>query len=69
METFLLKLPKKDLVLLQFLLEGYEGISAITTIDPRAAMVRINIMPNFQEEFYLILSELKKTVDFMIIRT
>ncbi|MFA6413942.1 MAG: DUF4911 domain-containing protein [Syntrophales bacterium] len=67
--TIHLRLSRKDLVLLQFLLEGYERLSSITTIDAREAIVRIIIMPDFQDDFHIILSELKYTVDFRIIQS
>jgi hypothetical protein len=50
-------------------LEGYERLSSITTIDSREAIVRIMIMPDFQDDFQIILSELKKSVDFRIIQS
>ena len=64
-----LKLHRKDLVRLQFLLEGYERLSSITTIDPKEAIVRIMIMPDFEEDFKIILSELKNSVDFQILQS
>ncbi|MCX5827629.1 MAG: DUF4911 domain-containing protein [Deltaproteobacteria bacterium] len=67
--TIYLKLSRKDLVRLQFLLEGYERLSSITTIDSREAIVRIMIMPDFEADFKIILSELKYSVDFQIIQS
>lgn len=64
-----LKLSRKDLMRLQFLLEGYERLSSITTTDPREAVVRIMIMPDYEEDFKIILSELKNSVDFQIIQS
>jgi len=54
---------------LQYLLEGYERLSSITTIDPKEAIVQIMIMPDFQDEFQIILSELNNSVDFHIIQS
>jgi hypothetical protein len=67
--TIHLGLSRKDLVLLQFLLEGYERLSSITTIDAREAIVRIIIMHDFQDDFHVVLAELKNTVDFRIIQS
>jgi len=67
--TIYLKLSRKELVRLQFLIEGYERMSSITTIDPREAVVRIMIMPDFEEDFKIILSELKNSIDFRIIQS
>ena len=69
MKTIYLKLSRKNLIRLQFLLEGYERLSSITTIDPREAVVRIMIMPDFEEDFKIILSELKNSVDFQILQS
>jgi hypothetical protein len=67
METMYLQLSRKDLVGLQYFMEGYERVGAITTIDPHAAIIRIMVMPDFQEDIQIILSELKKSFDFRII--
>ncbi|MDQ1278461.1 MAG: hypothetical protein QG555_1504 [Thermodesulfobacteriota bacterium] len=67
MKTIDLQLSRKDLVKLQFFLEGYERIGAITTMDPHIAIVRIMVMPDFQEDMQIILDELKNAVDFLII--
>lgn len=64
-----LKLSRRDLVRLQYLLEGYERLSSISTIDPQEAVVRIVIMPDFEEDFKIIISELKNSVDFQIIQS
>jgi len=69
METVCLELSRKDLVRLQFLLEGYQRLTSISTIDPRRAVVRIMVMPDFEADFQIILSELKNSVDFRIIRS
>ena len=69
METIYLKLSRKDLAGLQFLLEGYERLSSVTTIDPREAIVRIMIISDFLADFQIILSELKYSVDFHMIQS
>ena len=50
-------------------MEGYERLSSISTIDPQEAVVRIVIMPDFEEDFKIIISELKNSVDFQIIQS
>jgi hypothetical protein len=52
------QLPRKDLAFFQFLLEGYDGISAIETLDPRSGVVQIHILPGFLPEAAAVLAAL-----------
>ena len=55
-----LKLKTKDIVLVQFIIEGYEGLATVTTIDPRTAIIQVAIMPDFVSDVMCILECLKK---------
>jgi DNA-directed RNA polymerase subunit F len=55
-----LKLKTKDIALVQFILEGYEGLATVTTIDRRLAVIQVAIMPDFESEMICILESLKK---------
>ena len=55
-----LKLKTKDIVLVQFIIEGYEGLATVTTIDPRTAIIQVAIMPDFVSDVMCILESLKK---------
>jgi len=55
-----LKLKKKDIVLVQFIIEGYEGLATVTTMDNRIAIIQVSIMPDFLSEVMCILESLKK---------
>jgi hypothetical protein len=55
-----LKLKTKDIVLVQFIIEGYEGLAIVTTIDNRTAIIQVAIMPDFVSEVMCILESLKK---------
>jgi hypothetical protein len=55
-----LKLKTKDIVLVQFILEGYEGLATVSTIDRRKAIIQVAIMPDFEAEMICILESLKK---------
>lgn len=56
------KLKAKDIVFVQFIIEGYEGLATVTTIDPRTAIIQIAIMPDFEAEVMGILENLKEKV-------
>ncbi len=58
-----LKLKKKNISLLQFILEGYEGFATVTTIDKNAAVVKLFIMPDFISAVADLLASLKTVMD------
>ena len=58
------KIKASDIALLQFILEGYEGLVTVSTIDPRDAIIQVAIMPDFAEDVESILEDLKER--FMI---
>ena len=64
MERKCFKIKACDIALLQFILESYEGLVTVSTIDPRDAIIQISIMPDFAEDVESILEDLKER--FMI---
>jgi hypothetical protein len=52
------KLKRKDIALVQFIIEGYEGMATVTTIDPHAAMIQVSIIPDF-------LSDMSDLIDYL----
>ena len=59
-----LRLKRGDIALLQFILEGYEGLVTVTTEDAEAATVRLSIMTDFQEDVDTILLNLRNSFHF-----
>ncbi len=54
-----LKINTSDIALVQFILEGYEGLVTVSTIDPKEAIIQILIMPDFGEDVENIMAHLK----------
>lgn len=52
------KLKRKDIVLIQFIIEGYEGMATVTTMDPHLAVIQIAIIPDFVSEMNHIIKSL-----------
>jgi hypothetical protein len=59
------RLSPKNIVLMQFILEGYEGLVTMTTLDPAEARVEVSIMPDFLEDMEDILRALKDEIPFV----
>jgi len=46
------------MVYLKFILEAYEGMNVMTTVDNVAGIIRIVIMPGFEQDMDGVLAEL-----------
>jgi hypothetical protein len=53
------KLQRKDIALVQFIIEGYGEMATVTTIDSRVAIIRISIIPDFISDMTDIIEYLK----------
>ena len=52
---------RKDIAVIQFIIEGYEGMATVTTVDPKMACLRISIIADQLDDFELLMADLKKT--------
>jgi len=52
----------RDMVYLKFILEAYEGMNVMSTVDNVAGIIRIAIMPGFENDMDELLAELGKQV-------
>ena len=57
-------LKRSDIFLFQFILEGYEDLVTVTTEDPRIAMIKLSISPDFGDDVDAILFDLRKIIAF-----
>lgn len=48
----------RDMVYLKFILEAYEGMNVMSTVDNQAGIIRIAIMPGFESDMDALLAEL-----------
>ncbi len=53
------KLHRKNIAIVQFIIEGYGEMSTVTTIDSRAAIIQISIIPDFILDMTGIIEYLK----------
>ena len=56
------KVAHRDMVFLKFILEAYEGMNVMSTVDNKAGIIRIAIMPGFVEEMDGLLADLGRQV-------
>ncbi len=53
------QLERKNIVLVQFIIEGYGEMATVKTIDPRQAVIQISIIPDFISDVSGLLEYLK----------
>ncbi len=58
-----LRLQRRDIAYVKYILEGYENLATVTTIDRSESVVRLSIVPDFASDVEGILNALKKEID------
>jgi hypothetical protein len=56
------KVLHRDMVYLKFILEAYEGMNVMSTVDNVAGIIRIAIMEGFETDMDALLAELGRQV-------
>jgi len=56
------KVRHRDMVYLKFILEAYEGMNVMSTVDNVAGIIRIAIMEGFEADVDALLAELGQQV-------
>lgn len=54
------RVDRREIGYLRFILEAYDGVALLTTIDPRAGIVILCIAPGFLPEAEMIVGDLKR---------
>jgi len=44
------KIERKNIIVVQFIMEGYEGMATVSTLDARKAILAVSIMPDYISE-------------------
>ena len=52
------RVNRRDMVYLKFILEAYEGMNVMSTVDNATGIIRIAIMSGFEEDMDALLAEL-----------
>ena len=56
------RVARRDIVYLKFILEAYEGMNVMSTVDNANGIIRIAIMRGFEEDIDALLNELGNRV-------
>ena len=56
------RVPHREMVYLKFILEAYEGMNVMSTVDNREGIIRVAIMEGFVDDLDRLLAELGRQV-------
>ena len=56
--SLFIKIPPREIAYLTFVLESYEGVAVMRTIDPRRGIVEVMVPPSYEKELGEILTDL-----------
>ena len=57
-----LRIDRREISFLKFILEAYDGIATLTTIDPHQGIVLLRIAPGCEDDVKTTLQDLKKDI-------
>jgi len=57
-----LRLRRKDIAYFRFIIESYEGMAIVRTIDPYEAVVELMVAPGWEEDAEKVLEGLRKEI-------
>ena len=61
------KVRHRDMVYLKFILEAYEGMNVMSTVDNVAGIIRIAIMEGFEADMEGLLADLGRQVSMEVV--
>lgn len=60
--TKYLRIDRREIVFLKFIIEAYDGIAVVSTVDSMAGIVKLSIAPGCEADVEMVLQDLKKDV-------
>jgi hypothetical protein len=56
------RIDRKDISLMRFTFEGYEGIAGVTTLNPATGLIVLNIAPGCEPDVENVLRDLQEQI-------
>jgi len=61
------KTRKADIAYVNFIFEAYDGIAAITTLDPDEGLLDILVAPDYEADFKALAAALGREMEFRVV--
>ena len=56
------RIPSRDIAYMKFILESYEGLGVLRTIDPRNGIVELMVPPGLEKDLEMVLDGLGEEI-------
>jgi len=56
------RIDRREISFLRFIIEAYDGIALLRTVDPGQGIIALHIAPGFEYEVHMILEDLKTSI-------
>lgn len=56
------RVDRRKIAFIRFILEAYDGLAIVKTLDPEAGLVEFQIAPGCEQDVELILQDLKRDI-------
>ena len=57
-----MRIDRRQIAYLKFIIEAYDGIAVLSTVDPVQGIVKLSIAPGCEAEVETVLQDLKKDI-------
>ncbi len=57
---YILSIDRKEICYLQWIIESYDGMASVRTINPANGEIEISIAPGYKEDIFSLIEYLKK---------
>jgi len=61
--TLRVQVPRREIAYFNFLLESYEGLASVRTIDPQQGILELMVPPELKEELLSLLEAMKEEME------
>lgn len=63
------RVNREDIAYMKFVLESYEGLGVLRTVDPRGGIVEVMVPPGLEEDMEMVLKGLRDEISIERITT
>ncbi len=56
------RVDRREIAFIRFILEAYDGLAIVKTLDPKAGLIEFQIAPGCEQDVAMILQDLKRDI-------
>jgi len=56
------RVDRREIAFIRFIIEAYDGLAVVTTLDPEAGLIEFQIAPGCEQDLETILQDLKQDI-------